>query len=174
MRNRCFITSLLLLVFSSLSAKQQDKLLGILKDELKYNFEQLQKQPQKPYFMSYRAEDVYSHVISSNFGTAQANQEKRQRLVTPQIRLGDKTLDNFKYNSQGMQSRDGRSAQTVTIPFDDNATEGITTNIWNATLSRYKYAVAAYEQARSKAATSTENEDMAPSFSDAKAEVCYD
>ena len=39
MRNRCFITSLLLLVFSSLSAKQQDKLLGILKDELKYNFE---------------------------------------------------------------------------------------------------------------------------------------
>ena len=86
--------------------------------------------------MSYRAEDVYSHVISSSFGTAQANQEKRQRLVTPQIRLGDKTLDNFKYNSQGMQSRDGRSAQTVTIPFDDNATEGITTNIWNATLSR--------------------------------------
>lgn len=174
MRNKCILALALMFVFTSLSAQQQDKLLGILKKELKYNFEQLQKQPQKPYFMSYRAEDSYSHVISSSFGTAQANNEKRQRLVTPQIRLGDKTLDNFKYNSQGMQSRDGRSATTVTIPFDDNATEGITTNIWNATLSRYKYAVAAYEQARSKAATSTENEDKAPCFSDAKAEVYYE
>ncbi|MGM9734456.1 MAG: metallopeptidase TldD-related protein, partial [Prevotella sp.] len=88
--------------------------------------------------------------------------------------LGDKQLDNFKYNSQGAMSPDGRSATTVTIPYEDNCTEGITTNIWNATNSRYDFAVNAYRQTQSHAATSAADEDKSPCFSDAKAEKYYE
>ncbi|MGN0282057.1 MAG: metallopeptidase TldD-related protein, partial [Prevotella sp.] len=88
--------------------------------------------------------------------------------------LGDKQLDNFKYNSQGAMSRDGRSATTVTIPYDDSCKEGIATNIWNATNSRYEFALNAYRQAQSQAATSAADEDKSPCFSDAKAEQYYE
>ena len=77
-------------------AQQSDKLLSILKQELKSNFAQLQKQTVKPYYMSYRAEDKYKKVISSSFGTLSSNQDLRSRNITPQIRLGSKQLDNFK------------------------------------------------------------------------------
>ncbi len=155
-------------------AQQSDKLLSILKQELKSNFAQLQKQNVKPYYMSYRAEDKFKKVISSSFGTLSSNQDLRSCNITPQIRLGSKQLDNFKYYSQGYPSYDGRSAAEVTIPYEDDATAGITTNIWNATLARYKYALAFYEQAKSKAATSTADEDKAPCFSEAPVEHYYE
>lgn len=174
-KNRIIGLALLMTVVAAPGrAQQSDKLLTTLKTELKANFEQLQKQRVKPYYMSYRADDIYKNVISSSFGSLSADDESRTRTVTPQIRLGDKQLDNFKYNSQGMPSRDGRSAATVTIPFEDDATAGITTNIWTATLSRYNYAVAAYEQAKSKAATTAADEDKAPCFSPAPVEHYYE
>ena len=169
--------STLLLLYVGLQcpyAQQNDKLLQTLKAELKTNFSQLRQQEVKPYFMSYRAEDVYKVSIVSDFGSTSANVEKRTRTVTPQIRLGDKTLDNFKYNSQGAMSRDGRSAATVTIPFEDDCTEGIVTNIWSATNSRYDYALNAYRQTQSRAATSAADEDKSPCFSDVKAEKYYE
>lgn len=170
-----FISIVLLLgVTFNVHAQQTDKLLSTLKTELKANYSQLQQQKVKPYYMSYRAEDVYKNVITSSFGETANDDESRMRRVTPQIRLGDKQLDNFKYNSQGMPSMDGRSATTVTIPYDDDATEGITTNIWNATLSRYNYALAVFEQTKSRAATSAADEDKAPCFSNAPVEHYYE
>lgn len=159
---------------SGFAQASSDKLLGILKTELAHNYAELQSQQVKPYFMSYRADDVYKHVISSSFGKTASDTENRRRYITPQIRLGDKSFDNFKYNSQCAPSRDGRSATTVTIPYDDNAKDGITTNIWGATLTRYNYSLAAYQQAKSKASTTTADEDKAPCFSAAPVEKYYE
>lgn len=173
-RGTVFAVSLAFFSASGFAQASSDKLLGTLKAELAHNYAQLQKQQVKPYFMSYRADDVYKHVISSSFGKTSSDSESRRRYVTPQIRLGEKSFDNFKYNSQCMPSRDGRSASTVTIPYDDNATDGISTNLWEATLSRYNYSLAAYQQAKSKASTSTAEEDKAPCFSDAPVEKYYE
>lgn len=166
--------SLVLFSAGGFAQASSDKLLGILKTELVHNYAELQSQQVKPYFMSYRADDVYKHVISSSFGKTASDTESRRRYITPQIRLGDKSFDNFKYNSQCAPSRDGRSATTVTIPYDDNATDGIVTNIWQATRTRYDYSLAAYQQAKSKASTSTAEEDKAPCFSDVPAEKHYE
>lgn len=62
-------------------------------------------------------------------------------------------LDNYKDDNSG-----GRQ-QGATLPFDDNATDGITTNFWQATIGAYDGAVEAYEDAKSKAATSAADED---------------
>ena len=173
-RSTVLAVSLAFFCASGFAQASSDKLLGILKTELAHNYAELQSQQVKPYFMSYRADDVYKHVISSSFGNTASDSETRRRYVTPQIRLGDKAFDNFKYNSQCAPSRDGRSATTITIPYDDNATDGITTNIWEATLSRYNYSLAAYQQAKSKASTSTAEEDKAPCFSAAPVEKYYE
>lgn len=173
-RGTVFAVSLAFFSASGFAQASSDKLLGTLKAELAHNYAQLQKQQVKPYFMSYRADDVYKHVISSSLGKTSSDSESRRRYVTPQIRLGEKSFDNFKYNSQCMPSRDGRSASTVTIPYDDNATDGITTNIWGATLTRYNYSLAAYQQAKSKASTTTADEDKAPCFSAAPVEKYYE
>lgn len=168
------VAGLLAISATSFAQASSDKLLSVLKTELTHNYAELQKQQVKPYFMSYRAEDVYKHVISSSFGKTSSDNVSRTRSVTPQIRLGDMKFDNFKYNSQCMPSRNGRSAATVTIPYDDNAVNGITTNIWNATCSRYDYSLMAYEQAKSKASTSTAEEDKAPCFSSAPVEKYFE
>lgn len=175
MTKKTIITLSALALCCASYAQQGDRLLQTMKTELDANFAELQKQPVKPYFMSYRAEDAYRIVIMSSFGVLKADQEGHTRILTPQIRVGDMTLDNFKYSNQAIPQVYGRqTAQTVTLPFEDDATDGITTNIWNATLTRYRYAQAMYEQAKSKAATSAADEDKAPCFSKAPVETYYE
>ena len=151
-------------MFSNAATAPSDTLLSLLGSELRYNFDQLQKQSVKPYFMSYRVEDVYNNVIGSSFGVVQTDEEQRTRSLVPQVRVGSMRLDNYKYDNGG-----GRTI-VVTLPYEDYATDGITTNIWNATLSAYNNAQEAYENAKSKLATSAADEDKAPCFSVAPAE----
>lgn len=158
---------------ASVRAQQTDRLLETLKKELAYNFGELKKQPLKPYFMSYRVQDSHSNKITSSFGVVQANQFVHQRTITPQIRVGDMSLDNFKFSTQGAPQKN-RQSPTVTIPYEDEASDAIKAKIWTATIQRYRYAEAAYEQALSKAATSTGNEDKAACFSAAPVEQYYE
>ena len=165
----------LLLGCASAFAQQDDKLLQTLKSELSYSMEQLQKQPDhKPYYMSMRVEDKYTLNLSSSFGNNNNVQEVRSRIFSPQIRIGDKKLDNFKYLNQGSQQYQGMSVSTTALPLDDNATDGIRTAIWDETNKRYKYACKVYDETKTKAATSVANEDKADCFSDAPIEKFYD
>ena len=173
--NKIIISMTLLMGCASAFAQQNDKLLQTLKSELSYSMEQLQKQPDhKPYYMSMRVEDKYTLSLSSSFGNKNGEQEIRSRIFTPQIRIGDKKLDNFKYMNQGSQQYQGQSVTPPTaLPLDDNATDGIRAAIWKETNSRYKYACKVYDETKTKAATSVANEDKADCFSDAPVEKYY-
>ena len=157
-------------------AQQNDKLLQTVKQELNYSMQQLQKQPDhKPYYMSMRVEDKYTLDLKSSFGNKNGEDEVRTRLFTPQIRIGNKKLDNFKYMSQGQQTMQGRAISAPTaLPLDDDATDGIRAAIWEETNSRYKYACQVYDETKAKAATSVANEDKADCFSDAPVEKYYE
>ena len=174
-KNIIFIT---LVVCSSTTtfAQQNDKLLQTVKQELNYSMQQLQKLPDhKPYYMSMRVEDKYTLDLKSSFGNKNGEDEVRTRLFTPQIRIGNKKLDNFKYISQGQQTIQGRAISSPTaLPLDDNATDGIRAAIWEETNSRYKYACQVYDETKTKAATSVANEDKADCFSDAPVAKYYE
>ena len=131
-----------LLGSASTFAQQNDKLLQTLKSELNYSMQQLQKQPDhKPYYMSMRVEDKYILSLNSAFGEKNGEQEIRSRLFAPQIRIGSKELDNFKYMNQGTQQYKGMAvSQSTMLPLDDNAYDGIRAAIWDETNKRYKYA----------------------------------
>lgn len=166
---KIIISIIILLGSTSAFAQQNDKLLQTLKSELNYSMEQLQKQPDhKPYYMSMRVEDKYTLVLKSSFGNKNGEEEGRARLFSPQIRIGSKQLDNFKYTTQGTQQYQGMSvSQPTMLPLDDNATDGIRAAIWKETNSRYKYACQVFDEAKTKVATTAANEDKAACFSDA-------
>ena len=173
---KIIISIIILLGSASAFAQQNDKLLQTLKSELNYSMEQLQKQPDhKPYYMSMRVEDKYTLVLKSSFGNKNGEEEGRIRLFSPQIRIGSKQLDNFKYTTQGIQQYQGMSvSQPTMLPLDDNATDGIRAAIWKETNSRYKYACQVFDEAKTKVATTAANEDKAACFSDAPVEKYYD
>lgn len=158
---------------ASVRAQNSDKLLETLKKELSYNFGELKKQSVKPYFMSYRVQDTHLNTISSTFGVVQTSQAAHQRTITPQIRVGDVSLDNFKFSTQGA-TQNNRQSPSVMLPYEDDAYDAIRAKIWTATIDRYRFAETAYEQALGKAATSTGNEDKAACFSSAPVEQYYE
>ena len=162
-----FVT--ILLGVSSI-AQAQDKLLSILKQELHADMQELQKQQVKPYYMSLRVEDIYKANVQCDFGDVSNSSDGRYRIVVPQIRLGDKQLDNFKFNTQGNMNNRGKGVQPTYLPVDDNAEEGIRAAIWKETLARYQFAYNTYLQTKTKASTTVADEDKASCFSDAPVE----
>ena len=66
---RLFFSGILLLSFSGVfGQEQEDKLLQLMKQELKYSMEELNKQESIPYYMNMRAMDDYSVMVVSAFG----------------------------------------------------------------------------------------------------------
>lgn len=155
-------------------AQTNDTLLNIVRDELAYTMGKLQEQEVKPYYISMRVVESCRTVVSSSFGTTFSSSENKQRCFTPQIRVGDKQLDNYKYTTQGMQQNPGSPDRVIMIPMDNAAADGIRSCIWEEMLARYDMALNVYNQTKSKAATSVANEDKSNCFSDTKAEKYYE
>lgn len=156
------------------NSQEKDVLLQLLKNELKYNMEELQKQENAPYYMNLRVEDNYQVNISSSFGAILASNVNRIRSLVPQIRLGTPELDNFKYNHQGFVGFQGAPASPIYLPIDDDYSDAIREAIWAETIKRYDFAVKVFNQTKTRAATRVQDEDKSPCFSMAPVEKYYE
>lgn len=165
----------LVLLSAFLTAQSQtlstDSIVTVLTQELKYSMDQLKEKPVPAYFMSLRMNDTYSATVSSNFGYSITN-ENRRRVITPQVRVGSPTVDNFKYQNQTTDTNG--NIEGVTVPYTDNALMAIRQGVWSETMKRYKTAVNNYNAALSKMMTNADNEDKAPCFADAPVETYYE
>ena len=173
---RLFLSGVLLLTFSGVfSQEQEDRLLQLMKQELKYNMEELKKQESAPYYMNLRVMDDYTVSVTSSFGAVAVSSENHTRMLVPQVRLGSSELDNFKYNQQGgVAGEKSRGAQGVFLPLHDATPEAIREAIWRETLKRYEFARNMYDQVKTKTSMSVEDEDKAPCFSEAPVEDYYE
>ena len=173
MKRIFFFLAVLLTVSAKASATaDKDTLLTIMREELQADMNELQRQEIKPYFMSFRAADIYSVQISTSFGVLQASTHMRQRSFTPQMRVGSPQLDNFKFETQGSGS--GRGGSASTLPLDCSSPAAIRQNIWTETLRRYKIAQDRLTQAISRSQTQVDNEDSAGCYSQAPVETYYE
>lgn len=164
-----------LLLSSGVSGQQQDKLLGILKEELNQQWKELKGEELAPYHMNYRVIDLTVSSVSASFGALTGSQVFRSRKMVPQIRLGDEKLDNFKYIEMGAPVSFFEVPTAATLPLDeDNHADAIRQAIWDETSNRYNYACDMYERTRAQATTNVEGEDKAPYFSDARIEKHYE
>lgn len=147
-----FVSCLLLLAFGpGVFAQQDDKLLQLLKDELNKEMQELQKQENPPYHMNFRVMDERVVSISANFGVLQGSVDQHTRTLVPQIRVGSKELDNFKYNPMGSPSTTRTSSSMAYLPIEgDDYEDAIRQAIWDEVESRYEFAVESYQQAKTK------------------------
>ena len=155
-------------------AQDQDILLQTLKDEMNREYQQLRQQPVKPYFMSLRVNDFYRVSIQSNMGVTVTEDVQEGRTLTPQIRVGNPRLDNFKLNTQGAANAQGRDIAPWVLPTNDNDVEGIRAGIWSEVRRRYDFAVNVYRETQAKVSTNVADEDTAACFSAAPVEQYYE
>ena len=118
MRKLFFLLGLCCSLFSVAQTADGDSVVQVLRAELAYNLSQLRQRPVPAYFMSLRLADIRSASVSSTLGAATAS-TSRQRMVTPQIRIGSPQLDNYKYVNQGSGAQPGqRNVQGEPVPLE--------------------------------------------------------
>ncbi len=171
---RTLLSVLFVICGMNLCAQDQDILLQTLKDEMNREYQQLRQQPVKPYFMSLRVNDFYRVSIQSNMGVTVTEDVQEGRTLTPQIRVGNPRLDNFKLNTQGAANAQGRDIAPWVLPTNDNDVEGIRAGIWSEVRRRYDFAVNVYRETQAKVSTNVADEDTAACFSTAPVEQYYE
>ncbi|MBP3826484.1 MAG: hypothetical protein ILA07_00340 [Prevotella sp.] len=171
---RTLLSFLFAICCMDVCAQDSDVLLQTLKDELNSEYQQLRQQPVKPYFMSLRVNDFRRVTIQSNMGVAATEDIQEGRTLTPQIRVGNPRLDNFKLITQGAANTQGRDIAPWVLPMNDNDVEGIRAGIWSEVRRRYDFAVNVYRETQAKVSTNVADEDTAACFSVAPVEQYYE
>ena len=168
----CFLS---LLFVPKTYGQGQDKLLGLLKEELAQQMKELKGEEFPPYHMNYRVIDVTSSVVSASFGALMNSQQYRSRTLVPQIRLGDEKLDNFRFNQMGSAMSRFQGPSMARLPLDEeNNEDAVRQAIWDEVNNRYKFAVDMYQKTKAESSVNVEEEDKAPYFSEAKVEKYYE
>lgn len=168
----CFLS---LLFVPKTYGQGQDKLLGLLKEELAQQMKELKDEEFPPYHMNYSVIDVTSSVVSASFGALMNSQQYRSRTLVPQIRLGDEKLDNFRFNQMGAAMSRYQGPSVARLPLDEeNNEDAVRQAIWDEVNNRYKFAVDMYQKTKAESSVNVEEEDKAPYFSEAKVEKYYE
>jgi predicted Zn-dependent protease len=143
---------------------KQDELLKILKNEIDREMIHLKKTDIPVYLLSYRIDETETYLINTSFGTLISSRwGAKERILTVQVRVGDKNLDNFHELRESISF--GSSSATVRISLDNDA-KAIASALWSATEEAYKAAILRYENVKANVAVKVESEDKAPDFSD--------
>lgn len=167
MRNKFRFLTLLLTLLCGVTWSQ-DKMLDILKSELKIQMDGLSKQEQAPYYMDFKVVDYKVDYIQSSFGATMSKVNDHSRFFMPHIRVGSNMLDNFYYTSQT-----GNKASLSRISIDDNETV-VRNTIWSTVDRVFQGAKSLYSQTKAQSDVNTKQEDSAPNFAVTKIEDYYE
>lgn len=140
-----------------------------MRDELARSVDALQMDRlEKPYFLSYRIDDVVSTQAVANFGALADKSSARNRFLSIEVRVGSPDLDNSNF----MPSRVGGSpaTRTLTLPLDDDYRE-LRRQLWLNTDAAYKYALET--MAKKRAALENRIRDELPDFVPAEAHLSF-
>jgi len=156
---------LLLPIATSAQTAAQDELVKALKAEIDRSMTYFKKSEIPVYLLSYRIDEVETYQISTSFGALVSSQPKKERLLTIQIRVGDKTLDNYHELRDDVSAyMSGRGGRAVQIPLDNNP-KAITQTLWEETEKEYRNAILRYEKVKANVAVKVEVEDKSPDYS---------
>ncbi|MCL1973561.1 MAG: TldD/PmbA family protein [Bacteroidetes bacterium] len=170
-----FASIAMLLIPSALLA--QDKMLDLLKIEIKAQMETLKKGDYPPFYMNYRVIDNNTLTLRANMGALTTESETQQILFVPQIRIGTPEFDNFHDAQNGTLTNMFQGPPTILLPKElAGGVETFREIIREEVNSRYKFAVTSLERAKAKDAAGSQNKqtDNSPDFTPAKAEKYFE
>ncbi|MDR2585146.1 MAG: TldD/PmbA family protein [Prevotellaceae bacterium] len=155
----------------------QDKMLDMLKEEIKGQMEVLKKGDYPPFYMNYRVVDNHTRTIRSNMGAVTNETETKQIIFVPQIRIGTPEFDNFHDAQNGVLISMFQGPPMVLLPEDlKGGMETFREIVREEVNSRYKFAVTSLERAVAKESAGVQNEkkDKSPDFTQTKAEKYFE
>ena len=135
----------------------QGVLMQAMRDELARSVDALQMdRMERPYFVSYRVDEVESTSSVATFGALVSSTSNRDRVLSVEVRVGSLALDNTNF----MPSRIGSSPalRTLTLPLDDDYRE-LRRQLWLHTDAAYKHALETLARKRAALANRT-REDL--------------
>ncbi len=154
-----------------LAALAEDVMMKAMEDELARSMAKLQlEELEKPYFVSYRVEETTRLSASACLGTLLASDQRRQRLLTVEVRVGSYELDNsnfLSFPSFGRSRIVNVFGSTTPLPLDDDYRE-LRRQIWLATDAVYKEELENLSRKRA-ALQARSRPDEIPDFSKAEA-----
>jgi predicted Zn-dependent protease len=121
---------------------QDDVVMKAMHDELSRSMDQLQFQNmEKPYFISYRIEDVDATTVSATLGSLTAIDPGHRRALSVELRVGDYTLDNSNYFSvRTFSGGMGMFRGFSSAPLDNDYLQ-VRRQLWLTTDAQYKKAI---------------------------------
>ncbi|MBP5649901.1 MAG: hypothetical protein J6X01_02345 [Bacteroidales bacterium] len=172
-RSIIFLFSLLIgAFFSTAFAQQSDDLLQLLQAELQKNKTQFDQNQSGVYLLSYRVDEQTTHSVWTSMGSLLSANQKTERFLTVQVRVGSYELDNFH------ELRDDYSdylsgISTVKLPLTDDS-QAIAQIIWRETDRAWREAKQRYEKVKANVAVKAEADDHAPDYSNAAQETYFE
>lgn len=155
MKKQLKVLLLLMLTFIFLPGiSQNDELLNILKEELQYEFDELQSKEHPPYYMAFRANDSYFTSVVSTNGSITNVSENLSKSFAPEIRIGNYDFDNTHIYDNDMYV--DNSFYYCMLPKENN-TDLVKYKIWETTEILYKNTVDEYLAKKEKLDTSDIN-----------------
>jgi len=151
------------LISSRASAATENKLLQIMQEELKYNFNTLQNADSiELYYLSYQIFEDTEFNVSAELAVETAFNHNHGRYLDIVTRVGSYELDNTHEISGG--NFGAFNTGSVRIPLD-NDEQAIKIKIWNETDKKYRAALKRYTNVLTATAVKVEAEDQSADFS---------
>jgi len=142
-------------------------LLGVLADELKYEFDQLDAvEAVKPYYLAYAVTETQAVSLGATLSAVTVDNQDQRRWLDVDVRVGDYTLDNthkIRGARRGFGDFGGFGSGTTISIEDDPA--AIRQAIWLQTDSQFKEAVKRFAQVQTNVKVKVEEEDKSDDFS---------
>ncbi len=153
----------------TLRASAQDKLEGILSNELGKVYEGLKQQPQPPYFIDFRVNQMKMWMLQCSSGSLTGDQHVASRVLTVGIRVGSYQQDNTHSsgNSLGESSFSQGYSFPQLLPIEDDSL-AISQSVWLTSDLAFKQARQSFKGMENQL-TDDKKESKIPDFSPAKA-----
>lgn len=139
-----------------------DVVMKALHDELDRSMKDLQLEKlEKPYFISYRVQDLTELNTSATFGALLSGSTARARYLTVQVRVGGYPHDNSNFLTYPLQANG--LTESIMLSLDDDYQE-LRRQIWLVTDQAYKAAVETLSRKRAALENRNTRENL-PDFS---------
>ena len=161
---RRLLISLCGLALAAAPAAGQSSVLDAMKAELDRSMELLGEEEAPPYFLSYEISESRSASAGASFGALTGSDERHERLLDIDLRVGDYSLDNTRPIRDTFGSLSFLRTGRTRMPVDDDAA-AIRSILWSETDRQYKRALEQLTQVKTNVQVKVEAEDQSDDFS---------
>ncbi len=168
--NKLFFLFALFWLVVPIEAK--DPLSDVLKDELSRNMKGMAGEETKPYFISYRVNEIKNYRIRSSFGQLMESFPDHSRKLAVHVRVGSHESDNthpLRSSRYGIMTTD----TGTDLPLD-NLPDGIRQILWRETDKHFIQAKERYARIQSEVAIKVETEDQSDDFTREKPVIYHE